>query len=82
MITASKNCAHARCTQQMATDCSDADCYEMVRSTGIQIRDIPTTGSGIHFDAKCCPLWMNCVFKILATLDGAAFTSVPVLGTR
>lgn len=65
----------------MATDRSDADCYEMVLSTGIQIRDSPATGSGVHLDAKFCPMWMNCVFKIVATLDGDAFISVPVLGT-
>lgn len=79
---ASKNCAHARWTQQMSTDCSDADCCEMVLSMGIWIRDIPATGSGMYLDAKFCPMWMNCVFKILATLDGDAFLSVPVLGTQ
>lgn len=79
---ASKNHAHARCTEQMAADCSDADCYEMVVSTGIWIRDIPATGSGMHLDAKFCPVWMNHVFKILATLDGDAFISVPVLDTQ
>lgn len=36
----------------------------------------------MHLDAKFCPVWMNRVFKILATLDGDAFISVPVLDTQ